>query len=102
MSNGTPKTLIPSDGVVNWDGVLKSSNRPNSDHVTHLWGWIEKPIAQSSIWKCPYANDKIERGFMMWMSSIMDGKRQERKWLVIEHKALKWANVNSAPPKGSL
>ncbi len=23
VPNGTPKTLIPFDGVVNWDGVLK-------------------------------------------------------------------------------
>jgi hypothetical protein len=22
VSNGTPKTLIPFDGVVNWDGML--------------------------------------------------------------------------------
>ncbi len=34
MPNGTPKTLIPSNGVVKWDGVLKS--RPKGDHVTHL------------------------------------------------------------------
>jgi hypothetical protein len=34
--NRTPKTLIPSYGVVNWDGVLKSSGRLEGDHVTHL------------------------------------------------------------------
>ncbi len=27
MPNGTPKILIIFNGVVNWDGVLKSSNR---------------------------------------------------------------------------
>jgi hypothetical protein len=37
----------------------------------------------------------------MWMPSIMDGNKQEGKWLVVEHKALKWANVNSAPPTRS-
>jgi hypothetical protein len=34
--NGTPKTLIPFDGVVNWDGVLKSSGRLEGDHITHF------------------------------------------------------------------
>jgi hypothetical protein len=28
VPNGTSKILIPSDGVVNGDGVLKSSGRP--------------------------------------------------------------------------
>ncbi len=37
VPNGIPKTLIPSDGVVNWDGVLKLGDRPESDHATHLW-----------------------------------------------------------------
>ncbi len=37
----------------------------------------------------------------MWMSSTMDGNKQEGKWLTIEHKALKWAKANNAPPKGS-
>jgi len=32
----TPKTLILSDRVVNWDGVLKLSIKPNGDHATHL------------------------------------------------------------------
>ncbi len=36
VPNGTPKTLILSDGVENWDGVLKSGNRLKGDHVTHL------------------------------------------------------------------
>jgi hypothetical protein len=30
------KTLIPSDGVVNWDGVLKSNDKLEGDHATHL------------------------------------------------------------------
>ncbi len=36
MSNGTPKTLILSDGVVNLDGVLKLSNKLKYDHATHF------------------------------------------------------------------
>jgi hypothetical protein len=36
VPNRTPKTLIPSDGVVNWDGVLKSGGRPEGDHAMHL------------------------------------------------------------------
>jgi hypothetical protein len=36
VSNGTPKTIIPSNGVVNWDGVLKSSSMLKGDHATHL------------------------------------------------------------------
>jgi len=44
-------------------------------------------------------NDIIERGLIMWVSSIMDGNRQERKWLIVEHKVLKWAKRNNAPPK---
>jgi len=33
------------------------------------------------------------------VSFAMDGNRQEGKWLTIKHKTLKWAKVNSAPPK---
>jgi hypothetical protein len=33
----TPKTLIPFDGVVKWDGVLKKlGDEPKCDHVTHF------------------------------------------------------------------
>jgi hypothetical protein len=32
VSNETPRTLIPFDGVVNWDGVLKSYGKPEGDH----------------------------------------------------------------------
>jgi hypothetical protein len=71
--NGTPKILIPFDGVVNWDGVLKSSSMLEGDHNTHFWGWIERSVAQSSIWKCSYGDDIIEKGPMMWVSSTMDG-----------------------------
>jgi hypothetical protein len=52
VPNGIPKTLIPSNGVVNWDGVLKSGGRLKGDHATHFKSWIEKPIAQSVVWKC--------------------------------------------------
>ncbi len=34
--NGIPKILIPFDEVVNWDGVLKSSDSLKGDHATHL------------------------------------------------------------------
>jgi hypothetical protein len=34
MPNGTPKIL--SDGVVNWDGVLKFGGKPEDDHVIDL------------------------------------------------------------------
>ncbi len=37
VPNGTPKTLILSDGVINWDRVLKSSGRPEGDHAMHFW-----------------------------------------------------------------
>jgi hypothetical protein len=36
VPNGTPNILIISNGVVNWDGVLKSNNKLKCDHVTHL------------------------------------------------------------------
>ncbi len=36
VPNGMPKTLIPSNGVVNQDGVLKSNDKPKGDHDTHL------------------------------------------------------------------
>jgi hypothetical protein len=36
VPNGTPKTLIPSDGMVNWDGVLKLGGTLEGDHATHL------------------------------------------------------------------
>ncbi len=60
MPNGNPKTLIPFNGVKSWNGMLKSSSKPKRDHVTHFKNWIERLIAQSSIWKCSYANDIIE------------------------------------------
>jgi hypothetical protein len=34
VPSGTPKTLIPLDGVVNWNGVLKSGGMLKG--VTHL------------------------------------------------------------------
>jgi hypothetical protein len=49
VPNGTPKTLIPSNGVVNWDGVLKFGGRPKVDHFMHFLGWIKRFIARSSI-----------------------------------------------------
>jgi hypothetical protein len=49
----------------------------------------------SSVWRCSYADDKIERGPMMWMSSIIDGNKQKDKWLTIECRTI------SVPPKGS-
>ncbi len=52
VPNGTPKILIPFDGVVNWDGVLKLSDKQEGDYATHLKSWIEKPITQHSNWKC--------------------------------------------------
>ncbi len=52
VPNGTPKILIPSDVVVNWDEVLKYGGRPQGDHATHFLNWIKRPIAQSSVWKC--------------------------------------------------
>jgi hypothetical protein len=36
MLNKTPRILIPSDGVVNWDGLLKFGGRPKGDHAMHL------------------------------------------------------------------
>jgi hypothetical protein len=36
MPNGTLKTFNPSNKVVKWDGVLKSGDRLERDHVTHL------------------------------------------------------------------
>jgi hypothetical protein len=49
VPNGTPKTLIPFNGVVNWDGVLKSYGRLESNHVTHFWSWIERSVSHNSI-----------------------------------------------------
>jgi hypothetical protein len=36
VPNETPKIQIPSNGVVNWDGVLKSGGKLEGDHATHL------------------------------------------------------------------
>jgi hypothetical protein len=36
IPNGIHKTLIPLDGVVNWDGVLKFGGRLEGDHATHF------------------------------------------------------------------
>jgi hypothetical protein len=52
MPNETFKILIPSDRVVNGNGVLKSGGRPKDDHVMHFLSWIKRLITQSLIWKC--------------------------------------------------
>ncbi len=88
--------------MVNWDGVLKSSGKLKGDHAMHFSSWIKKPITWSSVWKIFIWNDTIERGPMMWVSSTMDGNKQEGKWLDVKCKALKWAKSNSAPPKDHL
>jgi hypothetical protein len=62
MFNGTTDILIPFDGVLNWDGVSKSGNKPTKDHVTHFWGSIKRPIARNSIWKCSYVEDIMKGG----------------------------------------
>jgi hypothetical protein len=36
VTNVTPKILIPFDGVVNWDGLLKLNDMLEGDHVTHF------------------------------------------------------------------
>jgi len=36
VPNGTFKTLIISNGVVLWDGVLKSSSSLEGNHATHF------------------------------------------------------------------
>jgi hypothetical protein len=36
VPNETPKTLIPSNGVINWDGVLKFGGKLADDHATHF------------------------------------------------------------------
>jgi len=38
MFHGTSKTLIPFNGVLNCDGVLKLGGRLKGDHATHFWG----------------------------------------------------------------
>jgi hypothetical protein len=36
MCNKTPMILIPFNGVVKWDGVLKSGGKPKGDHYMHF------------------------------------------------------------------
>jgi hypothetical protein len=36
VPNGTSKILIPSNGVVNWDGLLKFNGRLEGDHAMHF------------------------------------------------------------------
>jgi hypothetical protein len=36
VPNGTPKTPILFDGVLNWDGVSKLGGKPKMDHATYL------------------------------------------------------------------
>jgi hypothetical protein len=49
VPNETPMTLIPSNGVVNWDGVLKSIGRLEVDHTTHLWKDLSHKIQSKSV-----------------------------------------------------
>jgi hypothetical protein len=46
---GTPKGLILFDGVLTWDGVTKLGGKLKGDHATHLWDWIERPMARSLV-----------------------------------------------------
>jgi hypothetical protein len=87
--------------VVNWDGVLKSSNRLEGDRVTHFKGWIKSLITRNLVLKCSYVDDRIKGRPMMRVSFAMDGNRQKGKQLIIKHKTLKWAKENITPPKGS-
>jgi hypothetical protein len=41
------------------------------------------------------------KGPMMWMSSVMEGNKKEKKQLVAECKVLKWVKTNSRPPRES-
>jgi hypothetical protein len=34
--SGTPKTLIPFDGVLNWDEVSKLGGKLKGDHAKHF------------------------------------------------------------------
>jgi hypothetical protein len=36
VPNGTPKTLIPFNGVVKWDGVLKFDGKLEGGHAMHI------------------------------------------------------------------
>jgi hypothetical protein len=36
LPNGTPKALIPFDGMLNWDGVMKLGGKLEGDHTKHL------------------------------------------------------------------
>jgi hypothetical protein len=45
VPNGTLKTLIPFDGVLNWDGMLKLSHMEKGNHITHFLSWIKKRIS---------------------------------------------------------
>jgi hypothetical protein len=36
LPNGIPKTLILSNGVLNWNGVSKVGGKPKGDHATHF------------------------------------------------------------------
>jgi hypothetical protein len=49
ISNGTPKILIPFNGVIKWDGVLKSSSKSKGDHVTHFLNLIKTLIARNLV-----------------------------------------------------
>jgi len=38
MPSETPIIVILSDGLVNWDGVLKFGGMPKGDHAMHFLG----------------------------------------------------------------
>ncbi len=38
---------------------------------------------------------------MMWMSSTINGKKQEGKWLIVERNVQRWTKAINALPKGS-
>jgi len=99
--NGASKILIIFDGVLNKDGVSKSSGRLEGDHVPRFWSWIEKLIAWSLVCKCSYADDIIERRLMMWVSYTINENKQEGNLLAVKCKVLKWAKVNCALLKRS-
>jgi len=62
VPNGTHKNLIPFNGVLNWDGMSKSNNKPKGSHATHFLSWIERIITQILVWKWLYVEDTMEGG----------------------------------------
>ncbi len=59
VPNETPRILIPLNGVVNWNGVLKFGVRPEGDRAMHFLGFTVMMTIKRRKLKCIKCMNKM-------------------------------------------